>query len=75
MSARSQSKEALAEGQLWKTPAADIEIVALGKGLIHYKVTPQFGLREVNDQISAIAALDMYLKTHGGKLVRVAPRE
>ncbi len=70
MSARSQSKDALAEGQVWKTPVVDIEIVALGEGLIRYKVRPQFAPGKVGDQISPIAAMHAYLRANRARLVR-----
>jgi hypothetical protein len=61
----------LAKGQVWKTGAADIEIVALGKRLIHYRVEPQFGVKRVSAQISGIEAMVSYLQTTGAEL---APR-
>ena len=38
---KTNSLRPLAKGQVWKTRAADIEIVALGKRLIHYRITRQ----------------------------------
>ncbi len=58
----------LAKGQVWKTRAADIEIVALGKRRIHYKVAPQFGLRRVSAQISGIDAMVDYLISRDAQL-------
>ncbi len=68
------SNRPLAKGQIWKTQAAAIEIVALGKRLIHYKVSPLFGLNGITAQLSAIAAMDNYLKANGAQLVRAASR-
>jgi hypothetical protein len=43
MKVQYHGKRGLAKGQVWKTRAADIEIVALGKRLIHYRITKQLG--------------------------------
>ena len=59
----------LAKGQVWKTRAADIEIVALDKELIHYKITNQFGRKRVSAQISGIEAMANYLETNQARLV------
>jgi hypothetical protein len=64
------SRRPLAKGQIWKTQAADIEIVALGKELIHYRITKQFGLKRVSAQISGIEAMANYLATNEARLVR-----
>ena len=60
----------LVKGQLWKTRAADIEIVALGKRLIHYRITRQFGRKKVSAQISGIEAMANYLATNEARLVK-----
>jgi hypothetical protein len=67
---KSQSQRPLAKGQIWKTGAADIEIVALGKRLIHYKITKQFGRKRMSAQISGIEAMANYLETNEARLVK-----
>ena len=62
----------LAKGQVWKTRAANIEIVALGKRLIHYRITKQFGQKHVSAQISGITAMANYLETNEARLVKGA---
>jgi hypothetical protein len=62
----------LAQGQVWKTRAADIEIVALGKRLIHYRITRQFGRKRVSAQISGIEAMANYLSANAARLVKGA---
>ena len=64
----SQSTRGLAKGQVWKTRAADIEILALGRRLIHYKITKQLGQKEVSAQISGIEAMENYLKSNAARL-------
>jgi hypothetical protein len=58
----------LAKGQVWKTPIADFEIMALGKDFIHYKVTKQLGAKRVSAQISGIEAMENYLKMNRAQL-------
>jgi len=55
---------------VWKTGAADIEIVALGKRLIHYRITRQVGQKGVSAQISGIEAMENYLQTNKARLVQ-----
>lgn len=69
MKLKTHGKRRLATGQVWKTPAADIEIVALGKQLIHYRITAQLGRKGVSAQLSGIEAMENYLKTNEARLV------
>jgi hypothetical protein len=59
----------LATGQIWKTKAADIEILGLGKRLIHYRITKQLGQKRVSAQLCGIDALANYLRTNTARLV------
>jgi hypothetical protein len=70
MRLKSPSQWPLAKGQIWRTPAADIEIVALGKELIHYRITRQFGFKGVSAQISGIDAMAHYLEANKARLVQ-----
>jgi hypothetical protein len=63
-------KRRLARGQVWKTRAAHIEIVALGKRLIHYRITRQLGPKAVSAQISGIEAMEDYLRTNAAQLMK-----
>jgi hypothetical protein len=67
-------KGPLATGQIWRTSAANIEIVALGKRLIHYRITRQLGRKGVSAQISGIEAMENYLKTNEARLVKGASK-
>jgi len=60
----------LARGQVWQTRAADIEIVALGRTLLHYRITSQLGRRQVSAQISGIEAMSNYLRVNAARLVK-----
>jgi hypothetical protein len=64
----------LAKGQVWKTRFARIEVVGLGDTLIHYRVTRQFGRRQVSAQLSGIEAMENYLKTNEARLVKGASK-
>ena len=70
MTLQTQRRPPLAKGQIWKTQAADIEIVALSKELIHYRITRQFGHKRVSAQISGIEAMANYLETNQARLVQ-----
>jgi hypothetical protein len=70
MKVKTYSLGTLAKGQVWKTGAADIEIVALGKRLIHYRITKQFGRKRVSAQISGIEAMANYLAANTARLVK-----
>jgi hypothetical protein len=69
MKVQSHGRRALAKGQVWKTRAADIEIVALGKRLIHYRITKQMGRKAMSAQISGIEAMENYLHSNAAQLV------
>lgn len=60
----------LAPGQVWKTKAAAIEILRLGKRFIHYKVTKILGQKRISAQVSCTQALTEYLRANGARLVR-----
>ena len=53
-----------------KKRSRDIEIVALGKRLIHYRITRQFGRKKVSAQISGIEAMANYLTANSARLVK-----
>jgi hypothetical protein len=70
---KTDSKRPLAKGQVWKTRAADIEILALGESCIHYKITSRLGLRQVSAQLSGIEAMENYLRANQARLLGGAP--
>ena len=72
MKPRALNPQPLAKGQIWKTQAADIEVVALGKELIHYRITSLFGRKRVSAQISGIEAMANYLDANKARLVQGA---
>lgn len=59
----------MATGQTWKTRAAAIEILRLGKRRIHYRITKHLGHPLVSSQISAIGAMEKYLWANQARLV------
>jgi hypothetical protein len=64
-----KSAPGLATGQLWKADNAYIQIVELGKRLIHYKMLRQPGQKAVMTRMIGIDALAVYLKTTEATLV------
>jgi hypothetical protein len=59
----------LAKGQLWRTENAYVQIVEMGKRLIHYKMPRALGQRAVRTHTVGIETLAGYLKTHRARLV------
>ena len=64
-----KSLPALANGQLWKTDNAYIQIVELGKRLIDYRMMRQLGQAR-RTQTSTIETMEKYLKTNEAQLVK-----
>jgi hypothetical protein len=66
-----KSTPALAKGQLWKTEKGHIQIVELGKMLVHYKM-----LRDVRQmrrtQVTRIDTMEVYLKTNRAQVVETS---
>ena len=60
----------LAKGQLWKMQDAYIQIVELGKRLIHYKMMKELGQMRVKTQMSGIESMGLYLKNNRARLVK-----
>jgi len=64
-----KSLPVLAKGQLWKTQHWHIQIVELGRLLVHYKM-----LRELNQmrrtQLSRVESMEAYLKTNRAELIK-----
>jgi hypothetical protein len=66
---KSHGRWVLANGQVWNTSVATIEILRRGKRLIHYRITKRAGRNRVGAQISAIGAMENYLKANDAKLI------
>ena len=66
---KKKSLPALANGQLWKTDNAYIQIVELGKRLIDYRMMRQLG-QSRRTQTSSIETMENYLKTNEARLVK-----
>src|SRR6266571_1618318 len=60
---------ALAKGQLWKMDHTHIQIVDLGKMLVHYKMLRDLGQMR-RTQMSRIESMEDYLKTNEAQLVK-----
>jgi hypothetical protein len=66
---RKKALPALANGQLWKTDNAYIQIVELGKRLIDYRMMRELG-QSRRTQTSSIETMEHYLKTNEARLVK-----
>jgi len=63
---------ALAKGQLWRMKHAYVEIVEMGKKMIHFKMMKRLGEAGVRTQVSAFRTLYGYLKARQAQLVGTA---
>jgi hypothetical protein len=59
----------LAKGQLWKMKDVHIQIMELGKLLVHYKMLRELGQMR-RTQMSRIDSMELYLKTHRARIVK-----
>jgi hypothetical protein len=66
---RKSAAPALAKGQLWQTDKAYVQIVEMGKRLIHYKMPRELGQRAVRTHTVGIETLESYLKTNRARLI------
>jgi hypothetical protein len=64
------SSPQLAKGQLWRLSNAYIQIVELGKRLIHYKMMSQPDETGARTQMSGIETMWVYLRTRHAQLVK-----
>ncbi len=69
MKIRQPGKKHLAKGQVWQTYAAHIEIVGLGKDLIHYRIANRLEPKRMSAQISGIEPMRKYLDANRARLV------
>ncbi len=61
----------LAKGQLWKMKDAHIQIVELGKRLVHYRMLRQLGQMR-RTQMSDVDTMEAYLRHHRAELVNAS---
>jgi hypothetical protein len=66
---RKTAQAPLAKGQLWRTENAYVQIVEMGKRLIHYKMPRELGQRAVKTHTVGIETLASYLRTNRARLV------
>ncbi len=64
-----QDRWTLATGQVWRTRIARVEILKLGRRLIHYRITKHLGEKWASAQVSPITALQNYLSSNEANLV------
>jgi len=60
----------LAKGQLWKMKHAYVQIVDLGKRIIHFRMMERLGEADVRIQMSPMHTLYGYLQARQARLVR-----
>ncbi len=67
---KTKSTTTLAKDQLWKVNGEYLQIVDLGKTLIHYKMSPGLKQRGVPVRMTAIDTVQKYLKANKAVLVK-----
>ena len=62
--------QGLAKGQVWRLEHAYIQIVDLGKRLLHYRMMDSLGQKGVKTQVSGVDVMWGYLTSRCARLVR-----
>ena len=68
-----KSRFSLAQGQIWKTKDLHLEIVQLGKLLVHYRMLKDLK-QQRRTQISRVDAMEDYLEANKARLVEGVSR-
>ncbi len=72
-----EQEQTLVKGQIWETKAANIEVLGVANGFVHYKVTTAVGGRRVSAQISGLEPMANYLMLNrarlAGEINRLSP--
>ncbi len=63
-----EPEQTLVKGQIWETKAANIEVLGVANGFVHYKVTTSLGGRRVSAQISGLEPMANYLLVNRARL-------
>lgn len=66
---KKRSAPALTKGQIWKLKDAHIQIVELGRRLVHYKMLRDLG-QVRRTQMTSIETMEDYLKKNSARLTR-----
>jgi hypothetical protein len=64
----------LTKGQVWRTRAAEIQILGLANQFVHYTVTACIGPRRTTAQVSGIEPMANYLKLTRARLLNPVAR-
>lgn len=70
--AAKQPDRPLTKGQIWRTRAAEIQILGLANQFVHYTVTALIGPRRTTAQVSGIEPMANYLKLTRARLLKPA---
>jgi hypothetical protein len=71
----SESSRGLAKGQLWKLNHLYIQIVELGKKLIHYRMLSDLKESGARIKTSSVDVMEEYLKSRHARLVQSGASE
>jgi hypothetical protein len=67
---RAQIVTPLVKGQVFKMENNYLQVVGLGKRLMHYKLSSSLKQKGVPTRLGVIEEVENYLKTHNAKLVK-----
>lgn len=67
--ARRASLQPLAAGQIWRVGEQILQVLLVGKLLVHYKLAPPKAVR-VSNSVGSLTAVEKYLKTNKAVLLK-----
>jgi hypothetical protein len=67
--ARRAQMQPLATGQIWRVGEQNLQVVLVGKLLVHYKLALPKAVR-VSNSVGSLTAVEKYLKTNKANLLK-----
>ncbi len=67
--ARRARLQPLASGQIWRVGEQILQVLLVGRLLVHYKLAPPKAVR-VSNSVGSLTAVEKYLKTNKAVLVK-----
>jgi hypothetical protein len=66
---RRASLQPVAAGQIWRVGEQNLQVLLVGKLLVHYKLAPPKAVR-VSNSVGSLTAVEKYLKTNKAVLLK-----
>jgi hypothetical protein len=67
--AKRASLQPVAAGQIWRVGEQNLQVLLVGKLLVHYKLAPPKAVR-VSNSVGSLTAVEKYLKTNKAVLLK-----